>query len=277
MGAAVFFNCRKLLSAGYTPRQPFPQPLAVYLRPRPCMKQYTVTVARFALVPMISGPFVVSMRGTANAFEIAHAAAGIAAIYLILILLLKAVKNRRIRVQAAIALLLGLLEAIPGLPRAHAVVSPILFATLVWAVVSLPDGQHSAPSRGRAIFALPALVLLPILYGVGYRHQTSGFLPHIGAALLVAGFLVMFSMLLKERRPADGNLRRACNLTITAVIVQIVLGIAAFVIRLLEIENGLLLQAVRTLHITGAAPVLAATTELAIQYRRNAAGALVVT
>jgi hypothetical protein len=47
-----------------------------------------------------------------------------------------------------------------------------------------------------------------------------------------------------------------------------VFGFAAFIIRLLEIEGGLWLAVVRTAHITGAAPVLAASAELAIQYRR---------
>ncbi len=242
------------------------------------MKRYSVFAARFVLVPMISGPFV---TGTASWLARAHIVSGIAAIYLILILLLKAAKHRQIRVQAALALLLGLTEAIPGMPRLHAAVSPLLFAALAWAVISLPDGMAPVPEqrpvqiakrtreRSKWILAVPAAVVLPILYGVSYRHQTSGFLPHVGAALLVAGFLVMFSMVLKERHAADARLCLACNLTIAAVLVQVVFGIGAFVIRLLEIENGLLLAVVRTLHFTGAAPVLAASTELAIQYRRG--------
>jgi hypothetical protein len=235
------------------------------------MKRYSVFAARFVLVPMISGPFV---TGSASWLARAHIVAGIAAIYLILILFLKAVKNRRLRFQAGLALLLSLTEAIPGMQRLHAAVSPLLFATLAWAVVSLSDSDALNAPRSPWIFALPAAVLMPILYGVSYRHQTSGFLPHVGAALLVAGFLVMFSMVLKERHGPqshnrDARLCLACNLTIAAVLVQIVFGIGAFVIRLLEIENGLLLAVVRTLHITGAAPVLAASTELALQYRRG--------
>jgi hypothetical protein len=246
------------------------------------MKRYSVFAARFALVPMISGPFV---TGTASWLARAHILSGIATIYLILILLLKAAKNRQIRLQAALALLLGMTEAIPGMPRLHAAVSPLLFAALAWALISVPDGsapvpeqrpaqiakrtRERSPDRSKWIFAVPAAVVLPILYGVSYRHQTSGFLPHVGAALLVGGFLVMFSMVLKERHAADARLCLACNLTIAAVLVQIVFGIGAFVIRLLEIENGLLLAVARTLHFTGAAPVLAASTELAIQYRRG--------
>lgn len=232
------------------------------------MRRYALFAAQFVLAPMISGPFVVSTTGRASWLEWAHVVSGIAAIYIILFLLLKAARNRQIRLQAGVALALGLLEAVPGAPRLHAAVSPLLFTSLAWAVMSL-NSEENEPHRSRWIFAAPAVVLLPICYGVGYRHQTSGFLPHIGAAVLVGGFLVMFSAVVKEHHPDEARLGRACNLTITAVLLQMALGISAFVIRLLEIENGLLLTVVRTLHITGAAPVLAATTELAIQYRRG--------
>ena len=230
------------------------------------MKRYSVFAARFALVPMISGPFV---TGTASWLARAHIVSGIATIYLIIVLLLKAARHREMRLQAGLALLLGLTEAIPGMPRLHAAVSPLLFATLAWGVISLSDSRARTTERSPWIFAIPVAVLLPIFYGVSYRHQTSGFLAHIGAALLAAGFLVMFSMVVKERHAADAQLGQACNLMMAAVVVQIVFGIGAFVIRLLEIENGLLLAVVRTLHITGAAPVLAASAELATRYRRG--------
>jgi heme A synthase len=113
------------------------------------------------------------------------------------------------------------------------------------------------------------LVLLPIYYGVGYRHQTSSFWPHIGAAMLVAGFLAIFCVAMNERHPANKILRRASNLMIAAVLGQVVFGIAAFVVRQLEIQNGFFLAVARTAHITGAALVLAASAEFAIQYRRS--------
>jgi hypothetical protein len=234
------------------------------------MKRYAVFTARFALVPMISGTFVVSAAGTAAVIEWAHIILGFAALYLILGLLLMAFRHRQVRPQAAVALALGLLEAIPRVPRLHAAVSPVLFATLAWAVMSLPEGNEIAPEKSRWIFGLPALVLLPIFYGVGYRHQTSGFLPHIAAALLVAGLLLGVCIAQNERHPTNAALRRACNLTITAVVLQVVLGFAAFIIRLLEIQNGFLLTIVRTAHITAAALVLAASVEFALQYRRRA-------
>jgi hypothetical protein len=151
------------------------------------MKRYAVFTARFALAPIISGPFVVSMNGRASAVEWAHIITGYATIYLIVGMLLIPAKDKGIRLPASVALVAALLEAIPGMPRMHAAVSPVLFATLAWAVMTLPSGEATVPERSRWIFALPALVLLPIFYGVGYRHQTSGLVPHIGAALAAGG------------------------------------------------------------------------------------------
>ena len=233
------------------------------------MKRYARFAAQFALVPMINGPFVVSMTGRESVVEWAHIISGFATIYLIIGLLLVSAKNRDIRLSVVLALVLGLLEAIPGLPQLHAAVSPLLFATLTGAVITLPPETATVHGKSRWIFALPALVLLPIYYGVGYRHQTSSFWPHIGAAMLVAGFLAIFCVAMNERHPANKILRRASNLMIAAVLGQVVFGIAAFVVRQLEIQNGFFLAVARTAHITGAALVLAASAEFAIQYRRS--------
>jgi hypothetical protein len=232
------------------------------------MRRYAVFIAQFALASIISGPFVVSSSGRASGLEWAHIVTGFATVYLVIGLLLVSAKNRKIHPSVIVALAASLLEAIPGMPQVHAAVSPILFAALAWAALAPPSEQEMGPGS-RRVFALPALVLLPIFYGVGFRHQTSGFISHLGAALPVAGLLIGFCMVLNERHPANTKLRRASNLTITVVLFQIVSGIVAFMIRLLEIEGGLLLAYSRTVHITGAALVLAASLGLAIQYRRS--------
>ena len=178
-------------------------------------------------------------------------------------------KHRQIRLRAIVTLALVLLEAIPGMPQLHAAVSPVLFASLAWAVMALPSGWQTEGAKSRWIFVLPALVLVPIFYGVGYRHKTAGFMPHIGAALAVAGLVLGLCAVLNERNPTNTKLRRACNIATAAVLFQVVFGIVAFIIRLLEIEGGLLLAYARTAQVTGAGAVMAASAELAIQYRRN--------
>lgn len=232
------------------------------------MKRYAVFTARLALVPMLSGPFVASTTGGESIFEWAHIISGFAAIYLIIGLMLISAKNRDIRLSVIVAVLGGLLEAVPGMPRLHAAVSPVLFAALAWAAFTLPS-ERKTQLGSRWVFVLPALLLPAIYYGVGYRHQTSGFLPHIGVALVVAGSLLVFCAVMNERHPANSILLRANKLMMAALLGQVVFGIAAFAIRLVEAENGLWLALARAAHITGAALLLAAVTEFSIQYRRN--------
>jgi hypothetical protein len=231
------------------------------------MKRYAIFVARFAMAPMISGTFVVSTGKPAAPIEWAHAVAGFAMIYMIVVLLLRSIVHRQGRAPAAVALAVGLMEAIPGMPRLHAALSPVLFATLVWASVTVP---HDAPasSKRRRIWILPALVLTAIFFGVGYRHQTSSVVAHIGFAMLAAGLLLGFCMMINEKLPPASPLRGFANLAIAAVLFQVTAGIAALVIRMLEINGGLALGLARTAHIAGAGPLLAASVLLAIQYRR---------
>lgn len=238
------------------------------------MKRYPVFVLRFALAPTISGTFVVSMNGRASLVEWAHVAVGFAAIYLIIGLVLRSAMHRELRLPAATALFLALLEAIPGVPRLHAAVSPVLFATLAWAAMARPAEAAAGRSQTKArIFVLPAMVLAAILYGVGYRHATSGVALHIMAAMLAAGVLLCVCLVLNQNHPDNAALRGAANLTMAAVLFQIAAGATALVIRMLEIDGGPALGLARTAHITGAGAVLAAATMLAIQYRRGAAGA----
>ena len=154
------------------------------------------------------------------------------------------------------------------MPRLHAAVSPVLFTALAWAAIARPAEPSITSSR--KIFILPALVLIAIFYGTGYRHQTSGVAIHIAAAMLAAGVVLFVCMLINQNHPHDAALRGMANLTIAAVLFQIVAGATALVIRLLDLNGGLALGLARTAHITGAGPLLAASTALAIQYRRSA-------
>lgn len=225
------------------------------------MQRYPVFVLRFALAAMISGTFV--------QIEWAHIIVGIATIYLIIGLVMRSAGYPELRVPASIALALALTEAVPGVPRLHAAVSPALFATLAWAAVAQPREPGASSNRRSRILGLPALVALAIIYGVGYRHATSGVAMHIAAAMLAAGVLLCVCMILNQNHPDDTTLRGAANMTVAAVLVQVAAGATALVIRMLDMDGGLALGLARTAHITGAGLVLAASTVLAIRYRRK--------
>jgi len=217
---------------------------------------------------MISGTFVVGMGWPASLIEWAHVITGFALIYLIVGLLIRSTMHPELRLPGFFALIAALLETIPGVPRLHAAMSPILFTTLAWAAVARPRSTDDPSDQPLRIFALPALVFLAIFYGVNYRYKESGVAPHIAAAMLVAGTLLIFCMYVNQKYPEDAKLRGIANLTIAAALFQVAMGVTALVIRMLEIDGGLTLGFALAAHITGAAALLAASTMLAIQYRR---------
>ncbi len=229
------------------------------------MKRAVVFAARFALAPILTGSMVVSVGAGSSAFERAHAVIGFATIYLIFGLVLLAAKERALRRPAAFALLLALLEAVPAVPILHAVVAPFLFATLAWAGSARSRSAAVAPEGGLAILILPLSLAIPIAYGVAYRHQTVGLQVHLGSAILVGGAILIAAVVFQQQHPERANLVLASQVALGAVLFQIVLGMAAMVIRMLDLENGLLLAVVRAVHIAGAAPLLAATAIMASQ------------
>jgi len=231
------------------------------------MKRYAVFAARFALVPMISGTFF-STSQPSSLVEWAHIATGVAMIYIMIFLLLRSLVDRSGTIPAVIALLLALLAAIPGMPRFHAIVSPLLFATLVWGTVAQSDAPDPLPTRRLRIWILPALVLIAIWFGAGYRHQVSSVVSHIGAAMLAAGLLLGFCMVVNDKYPYASPLRSVAGMTIAAVIFQVVAGVAVLVIRMIDTDGGLILAVSRTAHFTGACLLLAAGVLFAWQYRR---------
>lgn len=232
------------------------------------LKRYTIFAAQFSLAVIVSGTFVVSPNSRAAPVEWGHLLTGIALIYIVFGMLLVSARHRQIRLPAAVALVLALAEAIPGFPRVHAALSPLLFGALGWAwLASRPTQPESAP-RSSAALLLPLFVAAAVFYGVGYRHQTSGIVPHIAFAMAAAGFSLVFSMLATQKHPADVRLKGLARLTTWGVVLQVLAGVVALVVPMLEIDGGLTLALARTAHITGAATLLASVAILAIHYRR---------
>ncbi len=234
------------------------------------MKRYTVFVARLSLASLLSGTFVVGVGAGHSPFERAHAVVGVLLVYAVLGLVLFALKERRLRSEAGVAMILALLELVPASPMLHGVVSPFLFTSLAWAALAASKFESGeAIAFPGAAFVLPALLAIPIAYGVAYRHQAAGMTEHVGSAMLVAGTVLIAAYVLQHQHPENRNLLSSCNVVMVAAVFQVVLGMSALVIRLLELEDGIYLAVARAIHIAGAAPLLAATVILASQYRQR--------
>jgi cytochrome c oxidase assembly protein subunit 15 len=93
-----------------------------------------------------------------------------------------------------------------------------------------PDGK-SLPLRaltGTTVLA----VLIQLVLGAGFRHQAFGIAPHIVGAVVVAVLITMTVSTVVRRQKDDGYLARPAKLAIAFLIVQVGLGIGAYVARL---------------------------------------------
>src|SRR5262249_26230163 len=139
---------------------------------------------------------------------------------------------------AAASLALEGLVGWMGQPILHASLAAVVFAILVAAAVITSPGWSGAPKlvedeaaatlRFFAI-ATPALIVLQIILGAAYRHKRIGLLPHLGGAMVISLPILALGMLILQRHSEHRKLSRAATWLIAMFLMQVMLGIAAFV------------------------------------------------
>ncbi len=196
-------------------------------------------------------------------------------------------EQRNARILNAAALVLVALEALSGgggvaaLPDSgavmHALLAPLV-AGLCAVIPDLlaPDADWVPLEHGRALrlisFWLPPLTLLQIIFGALYRHKIWGILPHMAGALVVALLSLIVCTLLMQRAPEGTPVRGAAVMLLSAVLTQVTLGIAAFVMRLLEIDTTMAFTIVAALHVATGSAVFFTGCVLALRAQKIAFG-----
>jgi cytochrome c oxidase assembly protein subunit 15 len=222
--------------------------------------------AAIALLAIVAGPL--------PGFLPIHATLGIAALALACY---KALTNKAARIAAA----LGAIECLvrnqtAAITIVHACLSPVFFAACVSIGLGGAGGQPGGqPAGGLAtsgsgfrllVKSAPALVLLQIILGAAYRHKAIGVMPHMAGAMLVAGLLLAICSIVLQRFPQPPPLRTAAGALLGIVLLQVSLGIAVFVMRLLDAETTPAFLPAVVAHVTVGSLTLAATTALAIRF-----------
>jgi hypothetical protein len=165
-----------------------------------------------------------------------------------------------------------------GRPLLHASLAPLAFSVLVtiailtsslWAEVpELVDGGAAPLLRPLAI-ATPPLVLLQTVLGAAYRHKLIGVIPHLGGAMIVSFAALIAAMLVIQRYPGHRALGFAANWLISIVLAQVVLGVTAFAMQLLEVKNTIAVIVATASHVVVGSLTLSASLVLAMQVQRN--------
>ena len=131
----------------------------------------------------------------------------------------------------------------------------------------LIDGSSKPLLRPLAM-AIPPVVLMQIALGATYRHEMTGIMPHMGVAMAVAFAALIASSVVLQNFPRPASLRRAAAALISIVLTQVCLGIAAFLMLLLNFAGAFYFVAVTIAHVLAGASTLAASVVLAMQLWR---------
>lgn len=264
-----------------------------------------VVTACFALFVLISGAIRTSATiwarlnpahlrlAQSNAIAMAHQHAGSALFLLILVCVWFAWKSgdrilRWLTLGALCAggceiltLSLGPLQNATYTAALHAICGHIVFACLAAAAILATTGtgqQESmvSVSGGFPLISLagwiPPLVLTQVAMGALYRYDLWSVMPHMAGAMLVAFLLVSQGVILLQRAPEHRTLRRAATWSIALVLTQISLGIADFLVRLLDFADSIVWLTLSVAHVTVAALTFAVSICLSISVRAYVSG-----
>jgi heme A synthase len=166
----------------------------------------------------------------------------------------------------------------PPISIAHACLAQLFFSITVaiavftsrnWQQGPDPVEDYGWPSLRSLAIITPVLVLLQIGLGAGFRHRAFGLMPHVIGAMIVPLVILLTAIFVLNQFPHHRALRPAAIGLLTITLVQIFLGIAAYVARINAAEYPLTMVISTVSHVATGGLTLAASVVLAIQVRRN--------
>ena len=165
----------------------------------------------------------------------------------------------------------------PAIGALHAFVAQLFFAgTVSIALITSRgwiDASDQVPDSARFSLRTLSLVALPLLIlqvalGAAYRHKAMGIMPHIIGALVVTLALLLLAVLVTNQYPEHRALRPAAKLLIGITFTQVMLGMGAFITRLMMAEGTLPVVIISVAHVATGSLTLACTVVLTLLIRR---------
>ncbi len=162
----------------------------------------------------------------------------------------------------------------------HACLAQLFFSTTVaialftsesWQRPRIVDDTGAPPLHWLAL-AVPACVLLQVALGASARHQAIGILPHIIGALLATGMVMWITVRVLMRHAAHQALRRSALALLSITFLQVFLGIAAYMSRLVTADAPQpmpVMVGFTVAHVAVGALTMASSVVLAIEIFRH--------
>jgi len=238
---------------------------------------YAVFVAFFTLLVIMSGAAVTTSRGLFQNVHIVHIVAGATDGLLVAGLCLWLRRGWSILAIVIVDAGLGRFEGpVPG--TLHACLAALLFASV--AAISLFTSRswqrdpelvqdYGRPSLPFLSGAVALLVALQVAFGAGFRHKAVGVLPHLLGAMVVALFIMILGAFVSIQFPKHPTLRPMAAAFMTLTGIQVCLGMAAFLMRLMNLAGTKTFLAISVAHVATGNLILAASAMLALEIRRS--------
>jgi hypothetical protein len=165
----------------------------------------------------------------------------------------------------------------PSAAVCHAAFAHLFTASITATLVMTTSSWNRTPVRlavgswsalRPAAIAAPAAVFGQIVLGALYRHELTGVMPHMLGAMVVALLTMAVSAIVLQHFSESPDLRRAATLLISAVLLQVCLGIAVFTMLLLNVRDTKAFVWLATAHVTTGTLVLASSVVMAMQLLR---------
>ena len=196
------------------------------------------------------------------------------------------------RKLAVVALLGVILQGVLGgitvllllpwyISSSHATIAELFFSTTVamalftsqrWLAGPSPVPEDDEnPLRGLSL-AVPICVLIQLFLGAAVRHKAIGSIYHICWAPFVTAVVLWVSMRILLHYARNRELRLSAVVLLTITLIQVFLGIAAFMTRIAyadSVQPMPLMVTFTVLHVAVGALTLAASIVMAILVRRN--------
>ena len=159
---------------------------------------------------------------------------------------------------------------------AHAIVAPLLLASLVAIVVETSEGWSRPPVpandlwpplRSMSMLA-PILVIIQVSLGAAFRHNAMGVVWHILDAGIVLLLIMVLGMCVVRQFPEHPLLRPAAVWLLVVTGVQVLLGFTVYMVILIVSANNTTLIVSSVLHVITGSLVLAASVAMLLVIRR---------
>jgi heme A synthase len=159
----------------------------------------------------------------------------------------------------------------------HAILVPLCLAAMVTVAYYIYQDWMNAPelvdispwpSVPSIADITPVVVIFQITLGAAYRHKVFSVMPHMAGALAATLLLLVLSVLLLQNFPSHSTLRPAATAAMSVLLLQVTLGIVAFVMRLLDFDMTTSFMFIAAAHVCVGALTLAASVVLCIEVRR---------